>query len=129
MGAICLCGGSKENEIAALTHLSLEERANVGGDKIKKQGYTGPLQTMNSIMLAEDGSGNLIFPPSGPYCHFSSESRIDQVSENQEQPAAVVSNGTIVLDRNLKIDLGLYIVDSIFINENVLLRVRLFIEP
>ena len=47
------------------------------------------------------------------------------------QPLATLGkNGIIILGSNLKIDICMYIVESIFINnQDVLLRVRLLIEP
>ena len=56
----------------------MEERANIGGDKILKLGYTGNLFTLSNAR-AEVGTTNLIYSPFGSYCHFFNDAKISQV--------------------------------------------------
>ena len=132
MGACaCLIDSSLSSPDADLMRRPMEERANIGGDKIFKQGYTGPLFTLSNAK-AEQGTSNLVYLPYGYYCHFFNDAKVTQAEIqglNQSAAATLGKNGTVVLRRNLKIDICIYIVESIFIkNQNVLLRVRLFIE-
>lgn len=75
MGAACGCGGI-DNSMASLKGLSMEEKANVGADRIKKEKYTGLLYSFCEV-AADLTSEDIVFATGrGPFPHFCTGARI-----------------------------------------------------
>ena len=72
MGAVCVCG----EDMDALSHLSSEERANVGSDKLKKANYIGSLYTLYMLESSADPQQVNFKPPTGFYPHFHTMAKV-----------------------------------------------------
>ena len=125
MGALCVCA----NDTDRLKNLSSEERGNIGGDKIHKSNYIGRLFTLSRVEKV-NGSTDLDFKaPTGQYSHFYVSAKIVQQDKGPELLVPKTSeDGGIILGPNCKIDLRMYIVQKLFVDDKVVLRVRLEIE-
>ena len=113
MGVICGC--LEDNEFRALAHMSIEDRAQIGICKLKKENYTGTLYSLNSLEETLDPTSIDFRAPSGPYPHFHSYARLVQVKTNAgENPGVSQNSSEIVLAPEYKVELGVYLLREVF---------------
>lgn len=86
MGAICGCANAEALE--AMKGLAMEEKANIGGDRFKKESYVGPLFTLSDIDTENITSDKVFSAPKGPYFHFFTHAKITSASATPGTPSA-----------------------------------------
>lgn len=128
MGGICGC--ANDANLEAMKGLAMEQKANIGADRIKKEKYTGPLFTLSEIDTESIISDKIFAAPNGPFVHFFTNAKITSPSSGTPDMVSVESrNKTIIMAPNTQMELSMYVVEGIFPDEDVVLRVRLELEP
>lgn len=106
----------------------MEEKANIGADRIKKDKYVGLLYSFCEV-ATDLSTEDLVFAHGkGPYPHFCTGARITARTPGNDIMANNNSKGVTLLP-NTQMDISLYAVGGIFPSDDVLLRVRIEIDP